>query len=119
VQFTVVYYRMEDGHEPIREFLAELRATSPVLHDLLVSGFTKLEDNKNHGKRLTTLVDKKNRIYEVRVGRTDIARAFWCYGTGRQVITILAGYVKQQQALDRGELDRARECKKEMERRGG
>jgi hypothetical protein len=110
---------MEDGHEPIREFLAELRATSPVLHDLLVSGFTKLEDNKNHGKRLTTLVDKKNRIYEVRVGRTDIARAFWCYGTGRQVITILAGYVKQQQALDRGELDRARECKKEMERRGG
>ncbi len=90
-----------------------------MLFDLLTSGLTKLADSNNHGKRLTTLIDKKQRIYEVRVGRTDIARAFWCYGKGHRIIVVLSGYVKQQQDLDRGELARAREYKKELERRGG
>jgi len=119
VRFTVVYYRMEDGREPIREFLDELRGPSPILHALLASGLTKIEDGDNHRKPLTEIVDKKARIFEVRVGRTDIARVFWCFGKERGVIVALSGYVKQQQALDRGELDRARWYKKEMERRGG
>jgi len=119
VRFKVVYYRMDDGREPLREFLDELRGPSPVLYALLVSGLTKIEDSDNHRKPLTEIVDRKARIFEVRVGRTDIARAFWCFGKERGVIVVLSGYVKQQQALDRGELDRAREYKKETERRGG
>jgi len=114
-----MYYRMEDGREPIRGFLDGLRDPAPVLYALLRSGLTKIEDSDNHRKPLTEIVDKKARIFEVRVGRTDIARAFWCFGKGRGVIVVLSGYVKQQQALDRGELDRARAYKKEMERRGG
>lgn len=103
MQFAVVYYRTEDGKEPVREFLAGLRRTNPILHTLLVRGMTKLEDGANHHRPLTELVDRRERIWELRVGRTDIV--------------MLCGYVKQRQALDRGELERARGYKRDLERR--
>jgi hypothetical protein len=117
VQFTVVYYRTVEGREPIRDFLDRLRSSQPILHDLLAAGLEKLADSANHHRPLTELVDRKDRIWEVRVGRTNIARIFWCFGQERREIVDLRGYVKHGQALDRGELDRARAYKHDLERR--
>ncbi len=117
MQFRVEFYRARDGHEPTREFIDGLRATHPALHALLVSGLGKLGDSAHHGKRLTEIVDRRARIWEVRVGRAEIARIFWCFGPDRQRITVLWGYVKHGQSLDRGELERARRYKQDMEAR--
>ena len=75
-QFRVEFYQALGGREPARVFIDGLHTTHPVLHALLASGLEKLRDSANHGKRLTEIVDRRARIWEVRVGRTEIARIF-------------------------------------------
>lgn len=86
------------------------------MHALVVAGLITLRDGNRHGPPLTTCVDRKDKIYELRVGHADIARAFLFFEQGA-VIIVTSGYVKRRQALDQRELDRARRYKADWEER--
>ena len=114
VKFGVIRYAAAQGDEPITDFLISLRAEQPVLHDLVVAALLRLEDRAWHGPPHTEQVDRD--IYEVRVGRQNIARVFFFFQPDRTIV-LTHGYVKKQQKLDRGELRRAREYKRDWEAR--
>lgn len=113
--YRVSFYTTEDDAQPVVEFLETLRASQPVLHKLVVSGISKLKDSERHGPPLTELVDAKARVFELRVGRANIARVFF-FLHGQEIV-LTNGYVKLRQRLDARELNRARTYKQDWERR--
>jgi hypothetical protein len=114
MRYRVTFYSTADGEQPMVAFLEDLRATQPILHKLVVAGIAKLEESQRHGPPLTVLVDSNARIYELRVGRANIARVFFLHG---EELILTNGYVKQRQQLDRRELNRARRYKQDWESR--
>lgn len=118
MQFEVRFY-FQEGDEtakPFLTFLEELANTQPAVHDLLVAGLIKLANRSFHGPPLTELVDSGEGIFELRVGRANIARGFFFFRSGRQIV-VTNGYVKKRQKVDRTELDRARRYKRDWESR--
>ena len=116
MQFSVRFYDDALGNKPVLAFLEGLRKQDRVLHKLAVAGIKKLEMRDRHGPPLTRLVDQKDDIFELRVGDKNIARIFFFFRQGREVI-LTNGYVKKQQKVDRGELERARTYKHDWEQR--
>ncbi len=116
MEFTIRFYRTADGSVPVEGFLDGLRTTDPVLHKLLVAGLGKLRDRGRHGPPLTEQEDKEHVIFELRVGSTNIARAFFFFRRGQEII-VTNGYVKKAQKVDRRELKRAQDYKRDWERR--
>jgi hypothetical protein len=118
VEFRVTFYRTEQADAPLVGFLEHLRQTQPSLHRLVTAGLTKLRQSDYHGPPLTKQVDEELGILELRVGRTDIARVFFFFQPGREIVCT-NGYVKKAQKVDVNELDRARRYKADWERRYG
>jgi phage-related protein len=97
-------------------FLEELRRDEPILHKLLVAGLKKLESRDRHGPPLTEVVDRAQGILELRVGHANIARAFFFFQRGQEII-VTNGYVKKRQKVDAAELQKARDYKQDWEAR--
>src|SRR2546425_673369 len=116
MQFSVRFYYDAEGNKPVLAFLEGLRKQDRVLHKLVVAGIKKLEISERHGPPLTQLVDQKDDIFELRIGDKNIARVFFFFRQGREVI-LTNGYVKKQQKVDTGELARARTYKHDWEQR--
>lgn len=106
VEYRITFYETRSGTQPVAEWLDALRATAPVLEKLVVSGLAKLRNSERHGPPLTQAVDAANGIYELRVGKTNIARVFFFFQPGQEIV-VTNGYVKKRQQLDQGELRRA------------
>jgi phage-related protein len=105
-----------NGNKPVITFLEDLRKQDRILHKLIVAGIKKLEMSERHGPPLTELVDRKYDLFELRVGDKNIARVFFFFQGGQEII-LTNGYVKKQQKVDIGELERARRYKKDWEER--
>jgi phage-related protein len=116
MQFSVRFYAAADGNKPVRTFLEGLRKQDRTLHKLVVAGIKKLETSERHEPSLTQLVDQKYDIFELRVGDKNIARVFFFFRQGREII-LTNGYVKKQQKVDTRELARARTYKHDWEQR--
>ena len=118
MQYTVRFYFFagEPHERPIVTFLEELRTAEPILHKLLVAGLKKLESRDRHGPPLTELVDREHGILELRVGHANIARAFFFFQRGQEII-VTNGYVKKRQKVDPKELQKARDYKRDWEAR--
>jgi phage-related protein len=116
MQFSVRFYYDADRNKPVLTFLEDLRKQDRILHKLVVAGIKKLEASERHGPPLTQLIDQKDALFELRVGDKNIARVFFFFQQGQQII-VTNGYVKKQQKVDTGELERARTYKKEWEKR--
>jgi phage-related protein len=116
MQFSVRFYFDADGNKPMIAFLEDLRKQDRILHKLVVSGIKKLEMSEKHGPPLTELVDQKHDIFELRIGDKNIARVFFFFRQGREII-MTNGYVKKQRKVDTRELERARTYKKDWEQR--
>jgi phage-related protein len=116
VDFHVRFYVTEDGEKPVLEFLQSMRKTQPVLERLASAGLRKLEKSSTHGPPLTDHVDGTDGIYELRVGRADIARVFFFFQRGQEIICT-NGYVKKSQKLDPQEVARANRYKDDWEKR--
>ena len=116
MQFSVRFYYDADGNKPVTAFLEDLRKQDRILHKLVVAGIKKLEMSERHGPPLTELVDKKYAIFELRIGDKNIARVFFFFRQGQEII-MTNGYVKKQQKVDTGELERACRYKKDWEER--
>ena len=118
MDFTVRFYFPEHDEDapPFLEFLKDLQTSQPEVEKLLVTALQKLRNRQYHGPPFTEVVDAEHDILELRVGRTNIARAFFFFRKGREII-VTNGYVKQRQRVDRDELARARRYKRDWERR--
>ena len=116
MEYRIVFYATEAGETPIRDFLKSLLGTNDVLHKLVTAGLLKLKNRSHHGPPLTAAIHDSASLYELRVGRTDIARVFFFFQPG-QTIVCTHGYVKKSQRLDRGEIERAERYKADWERR--
>lgn len=120
MEFKVRFYYIdaEEGkaERPVLTFLESLRKTAPVLHKLLTAGIKKIEKSERHGPPLTDMVDNENGILEIRVGDANIARAFFFFRKGQEII-VTNGYVKKRQKVDTGALDLARRYKRDWEER--
>ena len=122
MQFRVTFYRMAQSDPertadtPILTFLSELRRTQPTLEKLLIAGFRKLSQSELHGFPLTRQVHGEDNLYELRVGGTNIARAFFFFRPNREIV-VTNGYVKKQEKADRKEIQRAIEYKRDWEER--
>ncbi len=116
VRFYYIVSEDEQPERPVLTFLERLRGTNPVLHKLLTAGIKKIETSERHGPPLTEMVDKDNGILEIRVGDANIARAFFFFRKGQEII-VTNGYVKKQQKVDTGALELARQYKRDWEER--
>jgi len=116
VEFSVRFYETIDGEKPLVGFINDLRLQHPDLHKQLLAGIKALQKSERHKMPLTRLVDAEDRIFELRVGKTNIARAFFFY-TGGQVVLLTHGYVKKSQKADEGEIRAARQAKHDWEGR--
>lgn len=116
MEFRITFYTKEDGTKPIVEWLEELRNSQPILEKLVSKGLEKLRDRRRHGPPLTNQVDHEHGIYELRVGSTNIARVFFSFRPGQEIV-VTNGYIKQQQKLDTGKLALAREYQRQWEER--
>ena len=116
MQFSVRFYHDAHGNKPVLAFLEDLRKQNHILHKLVVAGIKKLEASERHGPPLTQLVDQRDMLFELRVGDKNIARVFFFFQQGQQII-LTNGYVKKKQKIDSGELERARAYKKDWEQR--
>jgi hypothetical protein len=116
MQFSVRFYYDADGNKPVLTFLEVLRKQDSILHKLVVAGIKKLEVSERHGPPLTQLIDQKDVLFELRIGDKNIARVFFFFQQGQQII-LTNGYVKKQQKVDTRELERARTYKKDWEKR--
>lgn len=116
MQFDVRFYVTENGERPVLLFLEELRRAEPVLHKLIVAGIKKIEQSERHGPPLTEKVDPDHDLFELRIGAANIARVFFFFRRGREII-LTNGYVKKRQKVDAGALAKAREYKRDWEER--
>ncbi len=106
MEYRITFSTMSGGSQSVVDWLDALRKTDPILEKLIISGLEKLRNSERHGPPLTKAVDYTTGIYELRVGRTNIARAFFFFHPGQEIV-VTNGYVKKRQKLDQGELQRA------------
>jgi phage-related protein len=116
VEYRIVFYATGSGNKPMVDFLESLRGKNDALHKLVTAGLLKLKLRDNHGPPLTSPIQGSPGLYELRVGRTDIARVFFFFQPNREIVCT-NGYVKKSQKLDPGEIARAERYKADWERR--
>jgi phage-related protein len=116
VEFRITFYQTEDGQKPLLNFLESLRSNRPVLHKLITAGIRKLKNRQNHGEPLTAPISGSMGMMELRVGRDEIARVFFFFRPGQEIVCT-NGYVKKRQKLDPHELAKAERYKADWEQR--
>ena len=102
MEFSILFYEEESGRAPIQEFLDGLKHQQPNLHALVLAGLAKLQDRQNHREPLSRHVEGS--LFELRVGRKDIARVIYFFRQGRRIV-LLHGFVKKTQKLPRREIE--------------
>lgn len=116
MEYRITFYRTESGDKPVVEFLESLRRTNEPLHKLVTAGISKLKHRDNHGRPLTAPVGDAAGVMELRVGHADIARVFFFFREGREIVCT-HGYVKKTRKLDSAEIERAKRYRADWERR--
>lgn len=104
MEFTVELYETPDGRPVVEAELEAIEGNTPVLHDLLVAGLNKLRRRDYHRPPLCESLG--GGLFELRVGRKDIARAAWFFHTGQRIIVVRC-FVKKSQKTPRSELELA------------
>lgn len=116
MEYRITFYRTADGTVPLTDWLSTMKRSAPVLEKLLTTGLEKLRNSERHGFPLTRIVDRDNGIYELRVGSSNIARVFFFFQPGQEIV-VTNGYVKRQQRLDAAELGRAQRYQQDWRQR--
>jgi len=89
----------------VEEKLESLEQENPTLHVLLVTGLNKLRHREYHRPPLCESLG--DGLFEVRVGRKDIARAAWFYVQGQRIVVVHC-FVKKTQKIPEKALVTAR-----------
>jgi phage-related protein len=105
VEFSIAFYETPDGRPVVEEEMEAIERRAPVLHDLLVAGLSKLRRREYHRPPLCEPLG--GGLYELRVGRKDIARAAWFFREQHRIV-IVRCFVKKTQKTPDSELALAR-----------
>jgi phage-related protein len=105
LQFSIEFYESADGRPVVEEELEAIERRAPVLHDLLVAGLSKLRQREYHRPPLCEPLG--GGLYEMRVGRKDIARAAWFFLAGQRIVVVRC-FVRKSQKTPPSELELAR-----------
>jgi len=116
MEFEVVFYEDEHGNRPVEEFLDDLQKRQPGLYRLTEAGIKKLENSEKHREPLTK--DIGDDLYELRVGRKNLARVIWFFMTGARVV-LAHGFVKKTDKIPPADKRKALERKADYLRRFG
>lgn len=114
MDFTVELYETPDGKTVVEDELDELQRQNPNLHALLLAGLNKLRHREYHRPPLCEPFG--DGLFEVRVGRKDIARGAWFYLHGQRIVVVHC-FVKKTQKTPQQDLELARRRKAEFVRR--
>ena len=111
--FKVIYYKLENGEIPVKNFIDSL----PIkLQAKSLAGIALLQE-KGTELRLPYSEHIKDGIFELRIKfSNDITRIFYFFIKDKKII-LTNGYVKKQQKIDTAELEKALKYKKDYERR--
>ena len=105
MEFSVELYETPDGRPVVEAELDAIEGRAPALYDLLVAGLSKLRRREHHHPPLCEALG--GGLFELRVGRKDIARAAWFFQAGRRIIVVRC-FVKKSQKTPPAELELAR-----------
>ena len=106
MEFTIELYETPNGQPVVEEEeLDGIERTIPVLYDLLLAGLSKLRRREYHQPPLCEPLG--GGLFELRVGRKNIARAIWFFQMGQQIVVVRC-FVKKSQKTPPGELELAR-----------
>jgi phage-related protein len=104
MDFAVELYETPDGRPVVEEELEAIESGVPVLYDLLVAGLSKLRRREYH--RPPLCMPFGGGLFELRVGRKDIARAAWFFQAGQRIVVVRC-FVKKTQKTPPAELELA------------
>jgi phage-related protein len=105
LEFLIELYESEDGRPVVEDELEAIAHQIPVLYDLLLAGLNKLRRREYHRPPLCEPMG--NGLFELRVGRKDIARAAWFFQQGQRIVVVRC-FVKKSQKTPAGEIELAR-----------
>lgn len=102
--FTIELYETPNGRPVVEEELMDLEQRIPALHDLMVAGLNKLRHREYHRPPLCEPLG--GGLFELRVGRKNIARAVWFFQAGQRIVVVRC-FVKKSQKTPQSELELA------------
>lgn len=105
MEFSVELYETPEGRLVVEEELEAIERATPVLYDLLLAGLAKLRLREHHRPPLCEPLG--GGLFELRVGRRDIARAAWFFQAGQRIVVVRC-FVKKSPRTPPGELELAR-----------
>ena len=105
MESTVEFYETEAGHDPLREFLEQLRATDPGDFAAVLAGLAKLRNRQYHREPLSKALG--GGLFELRhVGKLN-TRVLWFFMRGRRIVAV-HGIRTKGQAIPARDLGTAR-----------
>lgn len=115
-RFSIEYYETAEGECPFVEFLAVLSKTNPKLKAKLLWTLDLLQEEGNELEKPYSEY-LEDGIFEVRCQKgSNIARALYYFRKGR-IIIVTGGFVKKTQKTPRGEIETAKNRRKDYEKR--
>ncbi len=101
MDFAIELYEAPDGQLVVEEEIDAIEQQTPALHSLLVAGLSKLRCRENHHPPLCAPLG--DGLFELRVGRKDIARAAWFFCAGQRIVVVRC-FVKKTRRTPAGDL---------------
>ena len=101
MDFKIEFYESQSGKKVVEEELEEVEKQTPVLHALLLTGLNKLQHSEYHKPPLSESLG--NGLFELRVGRSNIARAIWFFMQDQRIIVVRC-FLKKQQKIRENDL---------------
>lgn len=113
--FKVIFYKLEDGTEPVKDFILGLdrKMRAKVMKELKMLSLNGTELREPYSKLLD------DGIFELRAkSGSDITRVLYFFFVGRKII-LTNGFVKKSQKTPPEELDRAKRYRSDYLKRKG
>ncbi len=112
-EFEIVFYKTENGKNPVEDFLNELN--DKMRAKMLLS--IRIVREKGYQARIPYSEELEDGIFELRakVG-SDISRVLYFFVIGRKII-LTNGFIKKSQKTPKSEIERAKKYRADYFRR--
>ncbi|MBQ9208709.1 MAG: type II toxin-antitoxin system RelE/ParE family toxin [Oscillospiraceae bacterium] len=112
-EFEIVFYKTENGKNPVEDFLNELN--DKMRAKMLLS--IRIVREKGYQARMPYSEELEDGIFELRakVG-SDISRVLYFFVIGRKII-LTNGFIKKSQKTPKSEIERAKKYRADYFRR--